>query len=73
MMHLITSFFIVAQLNFYLSEEEILEDLQIINKVSGKPMTKKVLPLPTAPITKSDDNVYDARIDDGRLFYEKRW
>ena len=74
-----------AQLNVLLGEDEILEDLRIINKISGKPMGKK----PQQPSAGStpfagsssgggcsgggSDNLYDARIDDGRLYYEKKW
>ena len=74
-----------AQLNVLLGEDEILEDLRIINKISGKPLGKKP---PTTSCLSSlyhgastpggstvgvADNIYDARIDDGRLYYEKKW
>ena len=56
------------QLNLYLDEVEIMDDLRIINKVSGKPIGRKqVAPLP--PV----DLVSDCKIDDGRLYYDKRW
>ncbi|XP_046568222.1 sin3 histone deacetylase corepressor complex component SDS3-like [Haliotis rubra] len=57
-----------AQLNFFLDEQEIQDDLRIINKVSGKPINKKPAPVPT-PI----EGVSDVKIDDGKLYYDKRW
>jgi len=60
-----------AQLNYCLEEDEIMEDLKIINKVSGKPLQKKMQALPTN-LTGSE-YLYDARIDEGRLYYDKRW
>ncbi|KAK3084624.1 hypothetical protein FSP39_016469 [Pinctada imbricata] len=47
-----------------------MDDLRIINKVSGKPVTKKVNPPPPPPI---EPTVAEAKIDDGRLYYDKRW
>ncbi|XP_062600232.1 sin3 histone deacetylase corepressor complex component SDS3-like [Saccostrea cucullata] len=58
-----------AQLNLYLDEGDILEDLRIINKVSGKPVSKKVTPHPSPMET----IIAEAKIDDGRLYYDKRW
>ncbi|XP_061163640.1 sin3 histone deacetylase corepressor complex component SDS3-like isoform X1 [Saccostrea echinata] len=58
-----------AQLNLYLDEGDILDDLRIINKVSGKPVSKKVTPHPS-PI---EAIIAEAKIDDGRLYYDKRW
>ncbi|XP_033748298.1 sin3 histone deacetylase corepressor complex component SDS3-like isoform X1 [Pecten maximus] len=57
-----------AQLNFFLSEEDIMDDLRIINKVSGKPISKKSN-LVHSPL----ETTVEARIDDGRLYYDKRW
>lgn len=57
-----------AQLNLFLDEVEIMDDLRIINKVSGKPIGRKQVP-PMAPV----DLVSDVKIDDGRLYYDKRW
>ena len=45
-----------------------MDDLRIINKVSGKPIGRKQVP-PMAPV----DLVSDVKIDDGRLYYDKRW
>jgi hypothetical protein len=46
-----------------------MEDLRIINKVSGKPVSKKVTPHPS-PL---EPIIAEAKIDDGRLYYDKRW
>ena len=61
-----------AQLNYFLPEEEILEDLRIINKVSSKPVNRKAV-TQNLPLTNCSENVYEARIDDGRLYFDKRW
>ncbi|KAI0227575.1 Sin3 histone deacetylase corepressor complex component SDS3 [Lamellibrachia satsuma] len=61
-----------TQLNYFLQEEEILEDLRIINKVSGKPVNRKTV-VQSVPPASCSDNVYEARIDDGRLYFDKRW
>ena len=45
-----------------------MDDLRIINKVSGKPINRKQL-TPVGPV----DMVTDVKIDDGRLYYDKRW
>ncbi|XP_048757371.1 sin3 histone deacetylase corepressor complex component SDS3-like isoform X2 [Ostrea edulis] len=58
-----------AQLNLYLDDVDIMEDLRIINKVSGKPVSKKVTPHPS-PL---EPIIAEAKIDDGRLYYDKRW
>ncbi|XP_052801772.1 sin3 histone deacetylase corepressor complex component SDS3-like [Mya arenaria] len=57
-----------AQINFYLDDGDIMDDLRIINKVGGKPLGRK--PIPTiGPI----DIITDVKIEDGRLYYDKRW
>ncbi|KAK2171142.1 hypothetical protein NP493_1099g00024 [Ridgeia piscesae] len=61
-----------TQLNYFLPEDDILEDLRIINKVSGKPINRKTV-VSTLPPASSSENVYEARIDDGRLYFDKRW
>lgn len=59
-----------AQINYFLDETDIMEDLRIINKVSGKPFNKKLSSNPTPnPI----QSMSEIKIDDGRLFYDKRW
>jgi len=57
-----------TQINFYLDENEIMDDLRIINKVSGKPLSRKPI-TPIGPM----DIIPDVKIDDGRLYYDKRW
>ncbi|XP_019633526.1 PREDICTED: sin3 histone deacetylase corepressor complex component SDS3-like [Branchiostoma belcheri] len=60
------------QLNLLLSDDDVLEDLRIVNK--GKLSSKKSIHIsppvspPSPPI-----NSYDARIEEGRLFYDKKW
>jgi len=45
-----------------------MDDLRIINKVGGKPLSRK--PIPTiGPV----DMITDVKIDDGRLYFDKRW
>ena len=48
-----------------------MDDLRIINKVSGKPLQKKPQSIP--PNMTAAEYLFDARIDDGRLYYDKRW
>ena len=48
-----------------------MDDLRIINKVSGKPLQTKPQSIP--PNMSTTEYIYDARIDDGRLYYDKRW
>jgi len=52
-----------------LEESAILEDLKLINKVSGKPYRCK----PQQSSSNEDTGSFDARIEDGRVYYEKRW
>ena len=62
------------QMNFCLTEDEIMEDLRIINKISGKPVMKK--PLSTSlqlPPSVVPEIIYEARIDDGKLYFDRRW
>ena len=59
------------QLNYCLDEDDIMDDLRIINKVSGKPLQKKPQSIP--PNMTAAEYLFDARIDDDRLYYDKRW
>ena len=61
----------LPQLNYCLDDEDIMDDLRIINKVSGKPLQKKPQSIP--PNMTAAEYLFDARIDDGRLYYDKRW
>ncbi|XP_067935059.1 sin3 histone deacetylase corepressor complex component SDS3-like isoform X2 [Watersipora subatra] len=58
-------------INILLDEAAISEDLKIINKVSGKLYTQKK----QTQVTNSNDEQvsYDARIEEGKLYFEKRW
>ncbi|CAG2201956.1 SAP45 [Mytilus edulis] len=59
----------ILLIDFYLDDADIIDDLRIINKVSGKPFTKKITSSPPSPI----ENNSELKIEDGRLFYDKRW
>ena len=54
-----------------------MEDIRIIQKISGKLVQRKSMP--TQPCmahssqTPQHQILYDARIDDGRLYYDKKW
>lgn len=63
------SFTRLLQIDFYLDDQDIIDDLRIINKVSGKPLTKKITTSPPSPV----ENCSELKIEDGRLFYDKRW
>ncbi|KAK6190953.1 hypothetical protein SNE40_002711 [Patella caerulea] len=56
-----------AQLNIILSDDDIMHDIQYLNKISGKPIKKSMLS--SSPM----DNINDVRIEDGKLYYDKRW
>ncbi|CAC5357835.1 SUDS3 [Mytilus coruscus] len=60
---------LLVLIDFYLDDADILDDLRIINKVSGKPFTKKITSSPPSPV----ENNSELKIEDGRLFYDKRW
>ncbi|XP_062910978.1 sin3 histone deacetylase corepressor complex component SDS3-like [Mobula hypostoma] len=64
-----------AQLNYLLTEEQIMEDLQTLNKLkSPKRPASLSSPehLPSTP-AESPAQRYEARIEDGKLYYDKRW
>ena len=52
-----------------LSEKEVTEDLEMLHKVSGRPFSKTNKPSLISMVESS----LDVRIDDNRLFYEKKW
>lgn len=59
-----------AQLNYFLDESEIIEDLKTLNKMPSRPLQKK----PMSPTNSMDGNLtMEAKIEDGRLYYDKRW
>ncbi|XP_063051478.1 sin3 histone deacetylase corepressor complex component SDS3 isoform X1 [Engraulis encrasicolus] len=68
-----------AQLNYLLTEEQIMEDLRTLNKVltrlkSPKRPASPSSPehLPTTPMEVTAQR-YEARIEEGKLYYDKRW
>lgn len=72
-----------AQLNYLLSDEQIMEDLRTLNKLkSPKRPGMDVLSfraspsspehLPSTPVDTPSQR-YEARIEDGKLYYDKRW
>ncbi|ELU04052.1 hypothetical protein CAPTEDRAFT_178141 [Capitella teleta] len=64
-----------AQLNILLGDDEIQEDLRLLNKICGKPLSKKPVHSPIVHPLQShvEEHVCEARIEDGRLHYEKKW
>jgi len=60
-------------INILLDDMSINEDLKLINKVSGKSFVSRKQPQPM--VTDTDDHTVscDARIEDGKLYFEKRW
>ncbi|XP_070619085.1 sin3 histone deacetylase corepressor complex component SDS3 [Erythrolamprus reginae] len=64
-----------AQLNYLLTDEQIMEDLRTLNKLkSPKRPASPTSPehLPTTPV-ESPAQRFEARIEDGKLYYDKRW
>ncbi|XP_042579454.1 sin3 histone deacetylase corepressor complex component SDS3-like isoform X1 [Cyprinus carpio] len=72
-----------AQLNYLLTDEQIMEDLRTLNKLKSpkRPGTDvlsfRVSPsspehLPSTPVDTPSQR-YEARIEEGKLYYDKRW
>lgn len=61
-----------AQLNQLLEEHEIIDDLKTVNRAIATSSKMAVETEPTTGIS-GKDHVADARIDDGKLFFEKKW
>ncbi|XP_072094239.1 sin3 histone deacetylase corepressor complex component SDS3-like [Mobula birostris] len=64
-----------ALLNYLLTGEQIIEDLQTLNKLKSPKRTASPFSpehLPSTP-AKSPAQRYEARIEDGKLYYDKRW
>ncbi|XP_061116649.1 sin3 histone deacetylase corepressor complex component SDS3 isoform X1 [Conger conger] len=64
-----------AQLNYLLTDEQIMEDLRTLNKL--KSPKRPVSPsspehLPAIPL-EAPAQRYEARIEEGKLYYDKRW
>ncbi|KAG7318153.1 hypothetical protein KOW79_017908 [Hemibagrus wyckioides] len=65
----------ILYLNYLLTEEQIMEDLRTLNKLkSPKRPASPSSPehLPTTPM-ESPTQRYEARIEEGKLYYDKRW
>ncbi|XP_041757576.1 sin3 histone deacetylase corepressor complex component SDS3 isoform X1 [Coregonus clupeaformis] len=65
-----------AQLNYLLTDEQIMEDLRTLNKQLKSPK-RPVSPsspdhMPTTPM-EAPSQRYEARIEEGKLYYDKRW
>uniref|UniRef100_A0A8D0GAW1 SDS3 homolog, SIN3A corepressor complex component n=1 Tax=Sphenodon punctatus TaxID=8508 RepID=A0A8D0GAW1_SPHPU len=73
----------IPQLNYLLTDEQIMEDLRTLNKVlvcihnalffpfaPASPSSPEHLP---ATPTESPVQRFEARIEDGKLYYDKRW
>ncbi|XP_036383547.1 sin3 histone deacetylase corepressor complex component SDS3 isoform X1 [Megalops cyprinoides] len=64
-----------AQLNYLLTDEQIMEDLRTLNKLkSPKRPASPSSPehLPSTPL-EAPTQRYEARIEEGKLYYDKRW
>ncbi|KAF7205562.1 transcript variant X2 [Nothobranchius furzeri] len=64
-----------AQLNYLLTDEQIMEDLRTLNKpVVCVCLVSPSSPehIPSAPL-ETPSQRYEARIEDGKLYYDKRW
>ncbi|XP_033947291.1 sin3 histone deacetylase corepressor complex component SDS3 isoform X3 [Pseudochaenichthys georgianus] len=62
-------------LNYLLTDDQIMEDLRTLNKLkSPKRPVSPTTPehVPSAPI-ESPSQRYEARIEEGKLYYDKRW
>uniref|UniRef100_A0A8C6TX72 SDS3 homolog, SIN3A corepressor complex component n=1 Tax=Neogobius melanostomus TaxID=47308 RepID=A0A8C6TX72_9GOBI len=64
-----------AQLNYLLTDDQIMEDLRTLNKL--KSPKRPVSPsspehIPSAPMENPSQR-YEARIEEGKLYYDKRW
>uniref|UniRef100_A0A3Q2D9K9 SDS3 homolog, SIN3A corepressor complex component n=1 Tax=Cyprinodon variegatus TaxID=28743 RepID=A0A3Q2D9K9_CYPVA len=61
-------------LNYLLTDEQIMEDLRTLNKVLSLCSVSPSSPehVPSAPMENSSQR-YEARIEEGKLYYDKRW
>uniref|UniRef100_A0A8C1GDL4 SDS3 homolog, SIN3A corepressor complex component n=3 Tax=Cyprinus carpio TaxID=7962 RepID=A0A8C1GDL4_CYPCA len=60
-------------LNYLLTDEQIMEDLRTLNKVGLRLMSPSSPEhLPSTPVDTPSQR-YEARIEEGKLYYDKRW
>ncbi|XP_061458915.1 sin3 histone deacetylase corepressor complex component SDS3 isoform X1 [Rhineura floridana] len=64
-----------AQLNYLLTEEQIMEDLRTLNKLKSPKRPASPSSPEHLPATPAESPVqrFEARIEDGKLYYDKRW
>ncbi|KAK7933504.1 hypothetical protein WMY93_004400 [Mugilogobius chulae] len=67
--------FINHTLNYLLTDDQIMEDLRTLNKL--KSPKRPISPsspehIPSAPMDNPSQR-YEARIEEGKLYYDKRW
>ncbi|KAH9518652.1 Sin3 histone deacetylase corepressor complex component SDS3 [Bulinus truncatus] len=60
----------LPQVSLLLEDDQVAADLRVLLKVSGKPVAKKPVVTTPGPLT---ENTSDVRIEDGRLWYDKKW
>ncbi|CAG5116092.1 unnamed protein product, partial [Candidula unifasciata] len=58
------------KVNLLLEDDQILDDLHVMLKVSGKPLAKKQF---LSQQNLQSEPSSDVRIEDGRLWYDKKW
>uniref|UniRef100_A0A672MNQ8 Sin3 histone deacetylase corepressor complex component SDS3-like n=1 Tax=Sinocyclocheilus grahami TaxID=75366 RepID=A0A672MNQ8_SINGR len=67
---------ILKLLNYLLTDEQIMEDLRTLNKLKSpkRPVSPSspVEHLPSTPVDVPSQR-YEARIEEGKLYYDKRW
>ncbi|CAL9708093.1 unnamed protein product [Knipowitschia caucasica] len=67
-----------AQLNYLLTDDQIMEDLRTLNKTPQLKSPKRPISpstpehIPSAPMDNPSQR-YEARIEEGKLYYDKRW
>ncbi|XP_059172000.1 sin3 histone deacetylase corepressor complex component SDS3-like isoform X2 [Physella acuta] len=59
-----------AQVCLLLDDDLVNDDIRVLMKVSGKPIAKKLLVANPSPVP---DSTSDVRIEEGRLWYDKKW
>ncbi|XP_053136274.1 sin3 histone deacetylase corepressor complex component SDS3 isoform X2 [Hemicordylus capensis] len=64
-----------AQLNYLLTDEQIMEDLRTLNKLKSPKRPASPSSPEHQPATPADCPAqrFEARIEDGKLYYDKRW